>query len=151
MNLSTQRRLAAEILGVGENRIWIDPTRVEDIASAISREEIRRFIKEGAIKPLQERGISRGRIRARKGKRKRAGSRKGSKYARLPKLLQWPYRIRALRRLLRRLRDEKRISKSTYRKLYRMAKGGAFKSKAQLIRYLESQGLMKKSEGGYIG
>ena len=44
-DLSLQKRLAAEILGVGESRIWIDPNRIEDVADAITREEIRGLIK----------------------------------------------------------------------------------------------------------
>ena len=38
MNLTTQKRLAASILKVGLNRVWIDPERLEDVSMAISRE-----------------------------------------------------------------------------------------------------------------
>ena len=38
MNLSYQRRLAAEILGVGESRIRFDPSALDKIASAVTKE-----------------------------------------------------------------------------------------------------------------
>lgn len=46
--------MAAEILKIGSNRVWIDPERMEDIESAITREEIRKFIREKAIRKLPE-------------------------------------------------------------------------------------------------
>ena len=45
-NLSGQRRLAAQILKVGQNRVWIDPERIDDVDGAITREEIRKLIHE---------------------------------------------------------------------------------------------------------
>jgi LSU ribosomal protein L19E len=47
MNLTTQKRLAAEILKVGTNRVWIDPERVEEVSTAITRESIKQLIKDG--------------------------------------------------------------------------------------------------------
>lgn len=61
MSLSNQRRLAAEVLGVGETRVWIDPTRFEDVVAAITREDIRNLIKEGVIKPARE-GSEQGQV-----------------------------------------------------------------------------------------
>ncbi|MEM3019492.1 MAG: 50S ribosomal protein L19e, partial [Candidatus Bathyarchaeia archaeon] len=57
--MSSQRRLASQILKVGENRVWMDPERMEDIESSITREEIKRLIHEGAIRKIPEKGISR--------------------------------------------------------------------------------------------
>ena len=31
MRLTNQKRLAADILNVGQTRIWIDPTRLDDV------------------------------------------------------------------------------------------------------------------------
>jgi len=55
--------MAAEILKVGENRVWIDPERAEDVELAISREEIRRLIGDRAIKKEPIKGISRARAK----------------------------------------------------------------------------------------
>ncbi|MGD2065814.1 MAG: 50S ribosomal protein L19e, partial [Candidatus Bathyarchaeota archaeon] len=46
MSLKSQRRLAAEIMKVGENRVWIDPERIDYVEAAITREEIKKLIHE---------------------------------------------------------------------------------------------------------
>ena len=149
MDLKNQRRLASEILGCGENRVWIDPTRMEDVGEAITRNDVRRLIDSKAIKAKQKVGVSRGRARymqgqKRKGKRRGHGSRKGSKKARTPKKRAWINTIRPVRAQLMRYRKEGKIDSATYRKLYRRAKGGMFKSKARLDAHLRSEGLLKE-------
>ena len=52
-DLSIQKRLAAEVLGVGVSRIRVDPNRIEDVEAALRREDIKRLIKEGAIMQSQ--------------------------------------------------------------------------------------------------
>ena len=148
MKLSTQRRLAADILSVGVNRVWVDPARAADISAAISREDIKRLIRQGAIKAKPERGISRGRFRRRAAKRKRGrrrgfGSRKGTRKARQPKKASWIRIVRPLRARLRGLKQEGTIDRHEYRRLYRMVKGGAFKSRAHLETHLRERGLLK--------
>ena len=54
MNLTTQKRLAASILKVGLNRVWIDPERLEEVSMAITREGVKQFINDGAIKAKPE-------------------------------------------------------------------------------------------------
>jgi len=141
------RRLAAEVLGVGENRIYIDPSRIDEAASAITKEDVRRLIEEGVISARPIKGTSRVRARLRhlkkrKGLRRGEGSRKGSK-ANMEKRL-WIARVRALRKLLKYLRDRKMIDRKTYRKLYRMVKGGVFHSKAHLKAYIKEHGLLRR-------
>ncbi len=147
MNLSMVRRLAAEVLGVGENRIYIDPSRIDEAASAITKEDVRRLIEEGVISARPIKGTSRVRARLRhlkkrKGLRRGEGSRKGSK-ANMEKRL-WIARVRALRKLLKYLRDRKMIDRKTYRKLYRMVKGGVFHSRAHLKAYIKEHGLLRR-------
>ena len=148
MKLSTQRRLAADILGVGVNRVWIDPARAADVSSAISREDIKRLIKQGAVKARPELGISRGRFRRRAAKRKRGrrrgiGSRRGTRRARQPKKASWIRTVRPLRARLRELKGNGTINQREYRRLYRMVKGGAFKSKTHLETHLRERGLLE--------
>ncbi|MDI6888286.1 MAG: 50S ribosomal protein L19e [Methanocellales archaeon] len=150
VDLSNQRRMAAEILGVGETRVWMDGKRSEDIAAAITRADVRALIEEGVIKRKPEKGVSKGRVRAKMAKRKYGhrkghGSRRGAKGARMPRKEQWMKRIRALRRKLKTLRDEGKIDASTYRKLYNKAKGGEFRSVAHLNAHLESIGIIKET------
>jgi large subunit ribosomal protein L19e len=50
MNLTTQKRLAASILKVGVNRVWIDPDEIEEVSRAITRDGIKQLIDQGIIK-----------------------------------------------------------------------------------------------------
>ncbi|MEZ0290454.1 MAG: 50S ribosomal protein L19e [Sulfolobales archaeon] len=148
MDLSLQRRLAAEILGVGENNIRFDIERMEDISKAFRREEIKALIEDGAIYAEKPRRNSRGRIKIlrekrRRGRRRGHGSRKGVKSARVDEERMWVYRIRKIRRYLKYLKDHDMIDTRTFRKLYRMAKGGYFKSLSSLKARLEAEGLVK--------
>lgn len=136
-SVSNQKRLAAEVLGVGENRIWLDPDKLTDIANAITREDIRGLIKEGTVKFTQAQGTSRGRARANGVKRKKGhktghGTRKGAKNARSPRKQLWMRRIRVQRRALRALRDNNTLDRTTYRRMYRKAKGGEYRTASVL-------------------
>ena len=138
-DLAAQRRLAADVLDVGENRVWFDPTAQGDIAEAITREEIRELVEVGIIAARDARGNARGRARERNqkrayGHRKGPGTRKGTAGAREPRKADWMSRIRAQRRRLRELRDAEEITPTQYRQLYRKANGGEFRS----VRYMET-------------
>ena len=58
MNLTTQKRLAASILKVGVNRVWIDPDEIEEVSRAITRDGIKQLIDQGIIKAKPKTGIS---------------------------------------------------------------------------------------------
>ncbi|RZN15827.1 MAG: 50S ribosomal protein L19e [Methanosarcinales archaeon] len=142
-NLSNQRRIASKVLKVGLERVWLNPEVSEDVAKAVTREDIRKLVADGAIKRKQKKGISRARARARDIKRayghcKGQGSRKGAKGARRPRKEQWIKKIRALRRRLRQLRDDGIVDASIHHKLYRKAKGGEYRSVAHLEAHIES-------------
>ncbi len=144
MSLRIQRRLAADVLKVGEGRVWIDPDRFEDVSAAITRDDIRALIRDGAISPRPVKGISRGRTRhtlaqKRKGLRRGPGSRR-----RAVEEEDWPNKIRAVREFLRLLRRRKIITPSVYRMLYLKAKGGAFHDKRQVKAYIEEHDLARR-------
>lgn len=148
--LKSQRRLAAQILKVGQNRVWINPERMEDVEVAITREEIKKLIHEGVIKSFPEKGVSRARARIlhkkkKKGLRKGPGSRSGAAHAKISKKEAWMTKIRALRKKLRKLKTRKTITKDTYRRMYKMAGSGGFESVADLERYLKAHGLWRKT------
>lgn len=149
MSLKSQRRLAAQILKIGQNRVWIDPERIDDVEAAITREEIRKLVHEGVIQPLPEKGVSRARARVlhekkKKGRRRGPGSATGSAHAKISRKESWMNKIRALRKRLRGLKEKKIITEDTYRKLYKMASSGRFESVADLERYLKAQELWRK-------
>ena len=141
-DLRAQRRLAADVLDVGENRIWLDPAAQGEIAQAITREEIRELVDEGFIRAEDARGNSRGRARERNRKRayghkKGPGKRKGTAGARQNSKTEWQDTIRAQRRTLRELRDSGELTPTEYRELYRKAGGGEFRSVRYLMNYVE--------------
>ena len=148
-NLTNQRRLASELLGIGRNRVWIDPARIDDVEGAITREEIRKLIHEKIIQPAPIRGVSRSRAKTllekkRKGRRKGQGSYGGSPQASVTKKEAWMLRIRSLRKRLRELKASRVITESTYTQYYRMAGSGRFNSVADLERYLKGHDLWRK-------
>lgn len=145
-NLSIQKKLAAKVLGVGVSRVRINPERVEDVEAALRREDIRRLVREGAIRAKPARRNSRGRWRVRHEKRKKGhrrgpGKRKGAKDARVKRKRVWVMTIRKIRRYLRWLRDNEVIDGRTYRKFYMLAKGGTYRSLSELKRHLTEIGV----------
>ncbi len=151
MDYRLQRRLAAEIFGVGESRIWIspDPENEEEISQAVTKRDIIALYKRGLIDVLPKKGNSRARWRKRheqrrKGRRRGYGKRKGVATARSDPKEEWMSRIRKIRRYLKWLRDHGVIDRSTYRRYYRLAKGGAFKSLGDLKRHMAEAGVIKE-------
>ena len=51
--------------------------------------------------------------------------------------------IRALRKDLKHMRAGREINRTTYRKLYKMAKGGAFRSKSYMKTYARDHELLR--------
>jgi len=147
MDVSVARRLASEVLEVGESRIWIDPTRLEEVAAAISRDDVRRLIKDGVIRVLPPSTPSRGRHRIKRAKRRGRGpgSRKGP---RVDEKELWMARVRAQRRFLKALKNKGLIEKKEFWRVYKLIKGGMFRSIAHLRMYLHEHGLIKVSGSG---
>lgn len=148
-NLSSQRRLASQILKTGQNRVWINPERIDDVEGAITREEIKKLIHEKIIVSLPITGVSRSRAKVirqkkSKGRRQGPGSYTGSPRAVITKKEAWMIKIRSLRRKLRELKANRTITEETYTEFYRMAGSGRFESVADLERYLKAKDLWRK-------
>jgi len=142
-DLAAQRRMAADLLDVGKDRVWLDPEAQAEIAEAITREDLRELIDEGTVRAKEAKGNSRGRARERAekrayGHRTGAGSRKGKAGARSNRKRAWISRIRAQRERLRELRDDGPLSASEYRTLYNKASGGEFDSVDRLEAYIRN-------------
>ena len=151
MSLRPQKRIAADILGVGENRVFIQPEFVDEVSLALTRVDIKKLIYDGIIRARPVKGVSRGRARSlhekkKKGLRRGSGSRKGTKTARMPRKRSWMFRIRAQRRFLKELRESRSITPNSYRMLYKKAKGGTFKSVNALKMYIEEHKLSAKKK-----
>jgi large subunit ribosomal protein L19e len=147
MAQNTIRRLAATIMGVGENRIWFDPAQIGRILEALTRDDVRGLIKEGAIKAEPARGVSRFSARKRAegkrvGRRRGHGSRKGTAAARAHPKTVWMAKVRLQRKILRNLSANSEIKPEGVRSVYGMIKGNAFRGKGALAVYLKENDLL---------
>merc|ERR1711939_532278 len=73
------------------------------------------------------------------GRHRGLGRRHGAKNARMPKKLFWIRRQRALRRLLRKLRKNRKVDKNLYHKFYLGSKGNLYKNKKVLIEAIHKE------------
>ena len=142
INLKLKKRLVARMMGVGVDRVWFDPEHLDEIEDIDTREDVRILMRKGYIRILPVKGQYRRPVRERRG----PGSRKGKKTARMPRKRLWIMRVRAQRKFIRMLRDKGRISRSQYRKLYMLIKGGMFRSKAHLKSYIRERMMVDSNE-----
>lgn len=151
VDISYQRRMAAEILKCGKDRVWIDPDQLDEVSEAVTRGDVRRLICYRVIQVRPKRGVSRGRTRQRlvqksKGRRKGHGSRKGHKHARTPRKRAWIQTIRPIRDELKTLRKEGKLDPTTYRIHYRKARGNMYRNRADLLVRLEAAGVVSTGD-----
>ena len=79
-----------------------------------------------------------------KGLRRGPGGKSGPARSKISKKEAWINRIRPIRRRLNELKDSRAISESAYRQMYDMSESGAFKSKAELERYIRTHNLWRR-------
>lgn len=149
MNLSNKKRIAAQVMKCGENRVKFDVDNLKSIKEAITKSDIRALVKDNIITKERKKGVSRGTARKilkqkRKGRRAGPGKKSGTHKARLPKKKEWMSKIRAIRGLIKTLKEKKIINSKVYRTLYKKSKGGFFRSRRHVKLYLEEHKLIKK-------
>lgn len=150
MKLNSRKEIIARLKKISRKRVSFDTNRLDEIKEAITKRDLRSLIKDDAIKISPKRGVSRVRARKheaqkRKGRRKGIGVRKGTKTARLARKSAWMIKIRVQRRFLKELKDKDYLGAKNYRKLYKMAKGGSFRSKRHIQLYVKENELIEKN------
>jgi len=59
VNLKAKKRLVSRMVGVGVHRVWFDSQHLDDIADAITRENIRSLMTANTIQIKSIKGTSR--------------------------------------------------------------------------------------------
>ena len=148
MGVNSVRKIAAEMMNCGQSRIRIELTK--EVEEALTRDDVRTLIRAGLVWKVQKKGTSKFRTKVafrqkKKGRRTRAGSRHGTYNARSGhKKRRWIKSIRALRRLLKELRDNGQIEHKTYTEFYPRIKGGEFRNRKHILTYLDDHDLLKQ-------
>ena len=136
VNLKAKKRLAARVTGVGVHRIRFDTDHLDDVADAITRENIRSLITANTIRIKSFTGTSKGRAHAKKAQKNKRGTtqgaKKGRKGARVGKKEVYVAKVRALRRLLKIAKDRKDLTNPEFWILYKKVGGNTVRNKAHL-------------------
>lgn len=136
VNLHAKKQLASRVVGVGVHRVRFDSEHLDDIADAITRDDIRSLITANTISIKSFKGTSRGRAKTKKiQKSKRGvtqGSKKGRKGARVGKKTVYVNKVRALRYILKIAKDRKEITNDVFKTVYKKIRGNTIRNKAHL-------------------
>ena len=136
VNLKTKRRLVSRILGVGMDRIKFDSEYLDDVADAITRQNIRSLITAGTIQVKSIKGTSTGRSFFKKTQRRKRGtkqgSKKGRKGARIGSKAVYVTKMRSMRHQLKVSKSRKEITNENYWKLYKQVSGNQVRNLAHL-------------------
>ena len=149
VNLKAKKRLAARVTGVGVHRIKLDPDHLDDVADAITRENIRSLITANTIKISSFTGTSRGRAHTKKAQKNKRGTTQGSKQgrkgARVGKKEVYVAKVRSLRRLLKIAKDRKDLTNPEFWSLYKKVGGNTVRNKAHLRTLMEEVKAKRKN------
>lgn len=149
VNLKAKKRLASRVTGVGVHRIKFDSDHLDDVADAITRENIRSLITANTIQIRPFTGTSRGRAQDKKDQKNKRGTKQGSKQgrkgARVGKKEVYVAKVRSLRRLLKIAKDRKDLTNPEFWALYKKVGGNTVRNKAHLRQLMEETITKRKS------
>ena len=125
MNLKKKKKLAAKALRVGIDKISFNPSRIDEIKEAITKQDIKDLKASGAILIKDK--------KVRKTKIKRSRRRHGSIRKKVNKSKQEYVKLtRKLREYIREMRYQEKINEEKYKELMKKIKISAFKSKRHI-------------------
>jgi len=127
--MKKKKQLVTRILKVGADRVKLDENRKDEIKEAITRQDIKDLVKSKAIIIKDVKGKRKKGKKRRKKKRKKIKTRKQD-YVRL---------TRKLRKDVKKLLEEKKISKGQAKKLRKRIKAKAFRSGAHFHTLLKEE------------
>ena len=149
VNLKAKKRLVSRIVGVGVHRVKFDSDHLDDIADAITRDNIRSLITANTIRIKSIVGTSRGRAQTKKIQKKKRGttqgSKKGRKGARTKRKDQHMIKVRALRYRLKIAKDRKEITNPEFWQIYKMIGGNTIRNSAHLRTIIEETVAKRKT------
>jgi len=130
MKLTTQKRMAADLLEVGENQVVFDNLRLDEIKQAITKQDIRELVKDRAIR------IRPGKKKVVKVRRKRTGAGR-RKFMVKTRKRDYINKIRKIRRYVRDQMNAKLLDKKLVDAVRKYAKAGQFKNLRQAKEYIK--------------
>jgi large subunit ribosomal protein L19e len=136
MTIATVRRLAADIMDVGENKIKISPDGLKEAEGALTRSDVKGLIEKGIVKKMK----MQGRASTRKVRRVGHGHRKGTP---IDSKTLWMQKIRAQRNVYKMLIKDG-LLKESKRAVYSKIKSGMLRSKRALLVYLKEASIIPK-------
>ena len=141
VNLSAKKRLVSRMTGAGIKRIKFDVDHLDDVADAITRQQVRSLITANTITIKQIVGTSRGRAQEKKNQKKKRGvtqgSKKGRKGARVGKKEVYVTKVRSLRRRLKIAKERKEITNKNFWEIYKKINGNTVRNIAHLRTLIE--------------
>jgi large subunit ribosomal protein L19e len=129
MNLSKKKELAKRTFGIGKDRIVFVESRLEDIKEAITKQDIRDLMKDGAI-IIRDVG---GRKKIRKKSNRGTGNiRKGRRVVKRDYIIL----TRKLRKHAAEMKKSGEISKDSFKDIRKKIRNKTFRSKAHLREHI---------------
>jgi large subunit ribosomal protein L19e len=135
MTIQTVRRLAADIMNVGQNKVKIKPDGLKEAEGALTRSDVKGLIEKGIVTKDKPQGRASTRKLGRKGHGKRKGHPLSHKDV-------WMVKIRSQRRLLAMLVSGSILKKESKRDIYKKLKSGIFRNKKAMLVYLKENKLV---------
>ena len=139
MVVESVRRLAADILHVGTNKIRIKPEEIKKAEEALTRADVKGLIKDGIVFALEKQG------RRKKEKRRKRGH-GNIKGRSIDQKERWMVQVRSQRKYLKGLLASGALTKKNKKVVYGRIKSGLFKNKKTMLAYLKENNMINEAK-----